>query len=432
MSYKTKINDTTRKRREQLRHAIDDFATFKWRGHDMFEDFGAFIISEKLGDLKFYNGGSFSNEYSKPQFSPASGNLLGVTINKQQIIFKVGVYWFSSSEWQDFIECINPYEVNYLSFGYAPKYGYLVKLAKIADTPRYIVGHEDGEPRYYTEIQLDWDLQGENCVRSNLPYEWNYSNGNFTINGKQEANTTSKLPTPLVLQIPLKFTNNEDTTSIEAKCGNDQLFKIEFNSIPEINKPEPIFDYKFTFPDTIKFFESDNVTVVAQEYSVWFICGDNIYDKIIIDHSSQAILYYKGEEPTYAYIDNQWVENEYKTIYATSPLPIGIRSLCGEDYDYSDILNTDSFYKQNYYSNILTLQYDSETGILLYQVGDSKWRLLHLNLVDSNGNYIVKSFIANKYKLQGNLTNTTVSITYANCSAAADPVLQIYERTNVI
>ena len=37
---------------------------------------------------------------------------------------------------------------------YAPKYGYLVKLAKMEDTPRYIVGYSNGEPMYYTEMTL--------------------------------------------------------------------------------------------------------------------------------------------------------------------------------------------------------------------------------------------------------------------------------------
>lgn len=434
MSYRTKINDTTTKRREQLKHAIDDFATFKWRGHDMFEDFGAFIISEKLGDLKFYNGGSFSNEYSKPQFSPASGNLLGVTINKQQISFKVGVYWFSSREWQDFIECINPYEVNYLSFGHAPKYGYLVKLAKIADTPRYIVGHEDGEPRYYTEIQLDWDLQGENCVRSNLPYEWNYSRGKFTLNDIQEADTFSKLPTPLVLQIPLEFTN-DNSKSIEAKCGNDQLFKIEFNNTPTKdtnNVPTRIYEFK----DTVDFFESEMAD--TQVYSIYFHIGTTFYNQIEIDHRDQKIYYRKTDGSVMQVYPNDNNGNPWsgysQITTAMTPLPIGLRKLLVDytDDSYSEVLNTDLFYKQNYYSDILTLQYDSETGNLLYQVGNSKWRLLHLNLINSSGEYIVKSFIANKYKLKGDLSDTEVSITYTGCSAAETPILQIYERTNVI
>jgi hypothetical protein len=58
-----------------------------------------------------------------------------------------------------------------LSFGHDLKYGYLVKLASRADSPRYIIGNENGSPRYYTELDLSWEVQGDSCVRSVVPYE---------------------------------------------------------------------------------------------------------------------------------------------------------------------------------------------------------------------------------------------------------------------
>ena len=95
MGYKTQIIDDKQIKRDQLEKQMDNFSTFKWRGESAFEKFGMFIIAEKRGDLKFYNGPSFSNEYSKPQFAASSGELLGVTFNRQQIVFKVGMYYFS-------------------------------------------------------------------------------------------------------------------------------------------------------------------------------------------------------------------------------------------------------------------------------------------------------------------------------------------------
>jgi hypothetical protein len=86
------ISDTTKAKRQQIKSLQDDFMTFAWRGYDAFENFGMFIINNKEGNLKFYNGPGFSNEYSKPQFESGAGELLGVTYNKQKMEFIVGVY----------------------------------------------------------------------------------------------------------------------------------------------------------------------------------------------------------------------------------------------------------------------------------------------------------------------------------------------------
>ena len=58
----------------------------------MFANFGAFIINEKKGSLKFYNGPSFKNNYSKPQFQDGYTNLTGVTFETQTISFTIGIY----------------------------------------------------------------------------------------------------------------------------------------------------------------------------------------------------------------------------------------------------------------------------------------------------------------------------------------------------
>lgn len=349
MGYRTNL---TNNRREQLKQTLDDFATFMWRGTNMFEEFGVFIISEKQGDLKFYNGSSFSNEYTKTQFSSSSGELLGVSFNKQKISFKIGAYWFSISDWQDFLDFINAYEVNYLTFSFASKYSYLVKLAKISDSPRYIVGYEDNEPRYYTEMQLEWDLQGDSCVRSNSPYEWTWDSDDNTLTffdpTKQEANPNSKLPTPLLLQIPFSGSNSPGSikllVSLEGVSDSTELFSVEFDNLPANSTTST------TSTDT----------------------------------------------------------DEYK-----------------------DSLNTDTFYKQSSYDNNLLLQYDSETGVLLYKQGDVNWKLLHLNLVDSTGEYVVKSMTTKKYKLVQDISQYVFTIDTTNINISK-PTLQIYERTNVI
>jgi len=84
------LTDCTIQKRKQLKGSLDNFCTFNWRGIDAFETFGAFIINKN--DLKFYNGPSYSNNYTQPQFESAAGHLVGVNFKTQQITFTIGVY----------------------------------------------------------------------------------------------------------------------------------------------------------------------------------------------------------------------------------------------------------------------------------------------------------------------------------------------------
>jgi hypothetical protein len=51
MSYKTNLS---KNKRAQLKSHMDDFTSFLWANHDMFEEFGAFIVGGRDA-LKFYN-----------------------------------------------------------------------------------------------------------------------------------------------------------------------------------------------------------------------------------------------------------------------------------------------------------------------------------------------------------------------------------------
>ena len=53
--------------------------------------------------IQFYNGPSFSNTYTSPQFDNGVGTLTGVTLKRQTISFTVAVYWISESDYQKFI-----------------------------------------------------------------------------------------------------------------------------------------------------------------------------------------------------------------------------------------------------------------------------------------------------------------------------------------
>ena len=103
MTYTSNLNNTKEYRRKQIKSLQDEFCTFSWGVDDAFEKYGAFIINDKKGSLKFYNGPGFTNEYSKPQFSQHSGDLLGVNFNRSTIDFTVGVYWFTIEEYRELI-----------------------------------------------------------------------------------------------------------------------------------------------------------------------------------------------------------------------------------------------------------------------------------------------------------------------------------------
>ena len=72
------MSNATKAKRNLLKSQLDDFATFQWRGCDMYEEFGCFIINDKNGSLKFYNGPDFSNQYASSQFNKSTNSLLGI------------------------------------------------------------------------------------------------------------------------------------------------------------------------------------------------------------------------------------------------------------------------------------------------------------------------------------------------------------------
>lgn len=167
-----KLSPRTVQERNRIKWGIDDFASFTWRGVNAFDVFGAFIINNK-NSLKFYNGPTFTNEYTKPQYETAAGQLTGVTFAIQKIDFTIGVYWISEEDYRQLIYWLHPYEINTLTFGFEPDYYYQVKLASVDNGIRYIVGSEDGKYMYYTEMKLIFELQGPPVAYGNLPFDFN-------------------------------------------------------------------------------------------------------------------------------------------------------------------------------------------------------------------------------------------------------------------
>lgn len=406
MAYITKISATTQKHREYLKRSIDDFASFMWAGLDAFEEYGAFIINDKKGSLKFYNGPSFSNTYSQPQFSPSAGNLTGVSFKQQTIPFKVGVYWISIEKYQEFLEWLNPYRIDYLTFNFEPKWSYLVKLGKITDSPRHIVGYEDNEPRYYTELDLTWEIQGPSCVRANLPYEWNVTRNGisyvFTLNEKQELFGQSFLDTPINM-----------LNSIVCYAADGRLSKPEISlSYRQEDQEVELFNVKLkNLPGTrldnceIRQFNGKGSMATHHEglQSIYWY-HNNIWESIDTISVSEA----KTGEMELFFDDSKVTWNEQIAVDFSQNNPSSTDWLLQQTDIVFNNLESGSFTDlfgigtdRQYHINI---QYDSEAGLLLFQSGNTSWKLLNYLTNNTDGDFVVDYLSIKKFSIPGKVS----------------------------
>ena len=226
----------------------DKYARISWAGVDMWEEYNAFIINNK-GSLKFYNGPSFSNSYTKPQFETASSRLAGVTFNTQQIAFTIAVYAVTEEQYRKLIYHLNPYTIDNLIFHFDTKWRYLVKLSKITDSSRYYLGQENGKDIFYTELQLTFEVQGDSIAQTvdELGYTINnnyYASINTPVQVNRceiafsnVTNASTDLSTPFNLTFGFLAPHNAKniTLSLVAKANTDNeitLFSMSLSNYP--------------------------------------------------------------------------------------------------------------------------------------------------------------------------------------------------------
>ena len=229
---------------------LDNYAKFYWDDEPMTK-YHAFIINEKKGSLKFYNGPSFSNNYTKPQFESASTRFSGVTFNTQQITFTIAVYAVTIEEYRQLIYKLHPYTIANLMFGFDEKWRYIVKLAKREDSTRYIVGkNSNSQDLYYTELKLTFEVQGDAVAYSVTELDYDVSDEKEWIDTQdtskiikyreitfQKNGTFSKsdLETPFLLTFNVsQFTNSLSTVHavIQSEDAHTlDLFNISFTNL---------------------------------------------------------------------------------------------------------------------------------------------------------------------------------------------------------
>lgn len=342
MSENKRYSNLTAKPRELLRKQMDDFATFVWRGVKSFDTYGAFIINNK-NSLKFYNGPSFTNEYSKPKFSTTGSNLTGISFSTQTISFQVGAYWLTEAEYREFINWLNPYEISYLGFDFEDKYDYLVKLSKIGDSTRYIVGrNENNEPCYYTELNLTFEVQGEACARARYSYEFKTSSS--VDNKTKKLIINSDLPDYIVSDLNFPFVLNTSIIPIIDGTTSETSIKadlIEYSQGQELTRLS-LFNVKFQGLEEVKKWTND--------------------------------------------LDGNFIEVEKDKITSTYGLD-----------------NFEIPADKNIGRPTLNIRYDSESGLLFLKIGEDTEKIL--SLVNSiNGIKIVNNFHTSKCKLPGRFT----------------------------
>lgn len=463
------LTPTTINKRAHLASLMDRFTSFNWRGYNAFDSFGAFIISNS-GDLKFYNGPNFKNEYTQPQFETSNGSLMGVTFEKQTISFKVGVYWISEDDFRQFINWLNPYEINTLSFDFEPNFLYTVKLANRQDSPRYILGYEGkvaavsnsekessdsysaeinsnvpARPMYYSELTLTFELQGTPCARAVRPYEWSpgTQNSGYTWGFDSSKNCyrssivnnsdyiKSDLQTPLNAVFSFNLQTNESViTALNLTLNLSAHYSIKTANNVEQNYSTNLFNIELT--------NLNIANLIAAYTANPYIYSGN--DKIGTQ-IGRANAYWQNKlqkraddnllEPSYIY--EVWGKNEQGQYNRRKLTPM-----------VSPLDNT---------PNTLNIRYDSESGLVFLQYGSSVEKLLNLLNSSTSGDRIVNSYNVKKFYIPGmfdnpafDISNFHLELTFTATDAAGsnitmtnffntattDSYIESYARTNVI
>ena len=241
-----------------LKGALDDYCTFSWNEYNSL-DFKTFILNDKKNLLDSYNGLSFSNTYSKPQFENGSGTLQGITFNTKQIKFKIGTYGCTIDEYAQVLDWLNPYRIGNLIFAYDANYACRCKLAQLTDSQKSVVGYNvNNEPCYYFESELTFDIIGEQVKYGVKPYKWEMEENKNNIFpsiyslASTNANGQSQLDISFTVDITVSnFELEEGVDSLElvgeivnsTDNNREQLFQIILNreAIQDCNKL--IFSY---------------------------------------------------------------------------------------------------------------------------------------------------------------------------------------------
>ena len=266
---------------------------------------------------------------------------------------------------------LNPLEVDYLIFGFNPDYRYNVKLSKLGDSTKWIVGKEDGEPMYYTEIPLTFEVQGIPCAKGVNSYEfveWKYINSETAETDKQNNLRTflnnnkelleSDLPTPLDISLSFILKDELDNGST-SESNNGSTSESNNGSTSESNNGST----------------SESESNRGKNYIYHVELNAELHDNIITNDTPldnyESLLLFSAEfqNLTIMPITTQYTETNSQNML-TGPLSLNIR-------------------------------YNSEVGLLFLTYGNSNEKILSLLNLNDTGEKIINNYTVNKFSLPG-------------------------------
>lgn len=397
--------DEVKAKRQALRGTLDDFATFKWRGVDMFDRFGAFIVNNS-DDLKFYNGGSFSNSYASTTFQSRRGELDGVSFTGQEISFTVGVYWFTEDDWREFLHFMNPYEMSDLSFGFDNQYRYFVKLSSnIGDSDRHLLGYQqqktkraqmiekqggtstetENVPAWYTEFTLKFDVLEESVAMAQNSYTFYTYNNNWST----KTRYVNYFP---YYEGTYVFTDGISESGILDTTKKDKYFCICDGINFDLQEGKPVcgdnFEQGFSDLDmpistAISFHLNPNTSKtfkhIVLTYTAHYVTQETITTK-------------NGDMETTTTIEK--VETSQQLFQTT---------LCNLTI-YTDFYGEKSTVP---YQSQFNLQYNSEEG-MLYWLDGQQLKVLTLLTTNPDGQPIASQLSASRFRIPGCLEATNI------------------------
>ena len=326
---------TIEKQKAAIGRRLDNYAKFYWRGEDMWEKYSAFIENDGSA-LKFVNGPSFSNQYSSPQYDHSSGNLTGVKFSRMKTSFKICVYGVTAEEYRSLIDALGPYEVDYLSFAYDDKLAYLAKTTDLKEAVKYVVGvNSDGADLYMAELNLTFEVQGEQCAIAQRQYIWRP-----------------------VRVAPAEITSGDATdtyclSSITISPEMLEKSELSFGVVGELTfKVNQIGNAGY-----IQLFISDKTP------ADWVLEGNDI-GTYFTDGSAAAQLF----QVELSSQTNNWQVSENSN------------TLLQEDYE-------------------LTIKYDSASGLVFMKYDDLDYKILNLLTTNTYGDYMLQNEVSQKVKI---------------------------------
>lgn len=370
-------------KRNQLKHGMDDFTNFSWRSIDAFENFGAFIINNK-NSLKFYNGSTYSNQYTKPQFESSTGNLTGISFNTPKIDFTIGAYWISEDDLRQLIYWLNPYEISALTFDFEPFYFYQVKLASVEQGIRYIVGIEKN---YDQEGEL-WELATTIKPNTILRIKHTGNNSdNYAIDGK-----IYKVRKNRVYQV-VKRQNSLEVYSIGLANEKDYRYYTEFKVSFEVQGPACAY-HKMAYEFDI----DESTTTSTIKRAIWTVNSDAL-NQIGNSHLEMPFNWFINFNLTDILPEDFTYSDDFFAHL------VGAIKYEGQDQKVLFDINLTnlSFLSENRDGNPweLNLKYDSSVGLMFLELGNSEHLLLSRISTVSTGKRIVDNILVRKHFITG-------------------------------